>query len=103
MNTQIIQIIQTKQMNNNSVNNFYKYINNMDVRVYKDENQNPWFVARDVADILDYTNTTKAIRDHIDAEDKCIMGQIESQNDGNKSTPHKTWGNESFSPKITRY
>jgi len=83
------QIIQTKQMNNNNVNNFYKYFNNMDVRVYKDENQNPWFVARDVAEILDYTNTTKAIRDHIDAEDKCVIGQIESQNDGERIVPQK--------------
>jgi len=79
MNTQIIQ---TKQMNNNSVNNFYKYFNNMDVRVYKDENGNPWFVARDVAEILDYKNTRQTIKDHVDDEDKCVMGQIESQNEG---------------------
>lgn len=76
------QIIQTKQMNNNRVNNFYKYFNNMDVRVYKDENQNPWFVSRDVADILDYKNTRQTIKDHVDDEDKCVMGQIESQNEG---------------------
>jgi len=44
----------------------------MDVRVYKDENQNPWFVARDVADILDYKNTKRAIKDHVDDEDKCV-------------------------------
>ena len=30
----------------------------------------PWFVGKDVADILEYTNTAKAIRDHIDEEDK---------------------------------
>lgn len=30
----------------------------------------PWFVGKDVADILKYTNTAKAIRDHVDAEDK---------------------------------
>lgn len=71
-------IIQTKQMNNNTVNSFYKYINNMDVRIYKDDDGNPWFVARDVADILDYTNTAKAIQNHVDDEDKCIIGEIES-------------------------
>lgn len=30
----------------------------------------PWFVGKDVADILEYTNTAKAIRDHVDSEDK---------------------------------
>lgn len=33
-------------------------------------NGEPWFVGKDVADILGYTNTPKAIRDHIDDEDK---------------------------------
>lgn len=30
----------------------------------------PWFVAKDIAEILQYTNTQKAIRDHVDEEDK---------------------------------
>lgn len=30
----------------------------------------PWLVGKDVAEILGYTNTPKAIRDHIDDEDK---------------------------------
>ena len=30
----------------------------------------PWFVGKDVAEILGYTNTPKAIKDHIDYEDK---------------------------------
>lgn len=30
----------------------------------------PYFAGRDVADILGYTNTPKAIRDHVDDEDK---------------------------------
>lgn len=30
----------------------------------------PYFVGKDVADILGYTNTPKAIRDHVDDEDK---------------------------------
>lgn len=33
-------------------------------------NDEPWFVGKDVADILEYTNTAKAIRDHVDEEDK---------------------------------
>lgn len=30
----------------------------------------PYLVAKDVAEVLGYTNTQKAIRDHVDAEDK---------------------------------
>ena len=30
----------------------------------------PWMLGKDIADILGYTNTAKAIRDHIDEEDK---------------------------------
>lgn len=33
-------------------------------------NNEPWFVGKDVAEILGYVNTPKAIRDHIDDEDK---------------------------------
>lgn len=31
---------------------------------------NPWFIGKEVADILGYTNAPKAIRDHVDDEDK---------------------------------
>lgn len=30
----------------------------------------PWFVGKDVAEILGYSNTPKAIRDHVDSDDK---------------------------------
>lgn len=30
----------------------------------------PWFVAKDVCDVLGYTNASKAISDHVDSEDK---------------------------------
>ena len=40
------------------------------VRTIIDENSEPWFVGKDVADILQYSNTSKAIRDHVDKEDK---------------------------------
>lgn len=33
-------------------------------------NDEPWFVGKDVADILGYTNPSKALRDHVDDEDK---------------------------------
>jgi toxin-antitoxin system, toxin component, bro family len=34
------------------------------------KNGEPWFVGKDVAEILGYSNTPKAIRDHVDDEDK---------------------------------
>lgn len=40
-----------------------------DVRVV-DNNGDPWFVGRDVAEKLGYKNPLKAIRDHVDDEDK---------------------------------
>ena len=30
----------------------------------------PWFVGKDVTKILGYTNANKAIKDHVDSEDK---------------------------------
>ena len=33
-------------------------------------NGNPHFIGKDVAEVLGYTNTPKAIRDHVDDEDK---------------------------------
>lgn len=38
-------------------------------------NNEPWFVGKDVAEILGYTNPQKAIRDHVDEEDKKIGEQ----------------------------
>lgn len=36
------------------------------------QNGEPWFIGKDVAEILGYSNTPKAIRDHVDDEDKLI-------------------------------
>ena len=33
---------------------------------------NPWFVGKDVAEALSYTNPQKAIRDHVDTEDRTV-------------------------------
>lgn len=33
-------------------------------------NNEPWFVGKDVTDILGYTNSSKALADHVDDEDK---------------------------------
>ena len=40
------------------------------IRTILDGNNEPWFVGKDVAEILEYSNTPKAIRDHVDNEDK---------------------------------
>ena len=35
-------------------------------------NGKPWFVGKDVADILGYSNSRKALSDHVDDEDKGV-------------------------------
>lgn len=40
------------------------------LRTLTDENGEPWFVAKDVCDVLGCTNASKAISDHVDSEDK---------------------------------
>ena len=41
---------------------------NQQVRTIEIDNE-PWFVGKDVAEILGYTNPRKALRDHVDEED----------------------------------
>lgn len=36
-------------------------------------NSEPWFVGKDVADVLGYSNSRKALNDHVDAEDKEVL------------------------------
>ena len=40
---------------------------------YIDDKQNVWFRGKDIAQILDYSNTRKAIWDHVDNEDKQLI------------------------------
>lgn len=40
-----------------------------EVRMLQIEGE-PWFVGKDVADILGYKNSQKAVRDHVDSDDK---------------------------------
>ena len=35
-------------------------------------NEEPWFVGKDIAEILGYSNTRKALADHVDEEDKGV-------------------------------
>ena len=39
------------------------------IRTVTIENE-PWFVGKDVAEVLGYTNPSKALADHVDTEDK---------------------------------
>ena len=32
----------------------------------------PWFVGKDIASALEYKNTKKALKDHVDSEDKIV-------------------------------
>lgn len=40
------------------------------LRTLTDKAEEPWFVAKDVCDVLGYANASKAISDHVDSEDK---------------------------------
>ena len=54
---------------------------------YEDE---IWFKAVAVASILKYTNQRKAIRDHVDPEDKRKLSELESKTKRNELFPLKT-------------
>lgn len=48
------------------------------------ENGEPWFVGKDVAEILGYSNTSKAVMNHVDEEDKrFLMLDIADSQNGN--------------------
>lgn len=52
--------------------------NNSPLRILTDETGEPWFVAKDICDVLHYTNASKAISDHVDPEDKLNNGSLSS-------------------------
>lgn len=51
----------------------------------------PWFVGKDVADVLGYTNSRKALADHVDDEDKNTV----TFRDGTPGNPNQVIINES--------
>lgn len=53
---------------NNEIQQFY--FNSAALRTLTDKTGEPWFVAKDVCDVLGYANASKAISDHVDSEDK---------------------------------
>ncbi|HHQ4679075.1 TPA: BRO-N domain-containing protein [Aeromonas veronii] len=46
-----------------------KSFENYQIRIITDEQGEPWFVAKDVCEALGYTNSRKALADHVDEED----------------------------------
>ena len=66
----------------------FKYeVTELPVIKYEDE---IWFKAVVVASILKYTNQRKAIRDHVDPEDKIKLSELMSKSKRNKSFHLKT-------------
>ncbi|MGE1211104.1 BRO family protein [Bacillus pumilus] len=59
----------------NDLQQIFNYQNH-DVRTVIQDGQ-PWFVAKDVAEILGYANTKDAISSHVDEEDKTIIQRSE--------------------------
>lgn len=51
----------------------------------------PWFIGKDVAECLGYSNTRKALLDHVGAEDRNTV----TIRDGNKGNPNQVIINES--------
>lgn len=60
------------------------------VRVLADDNGTPWFVGKDVAEVLGYTDPDYALRAHVDEEDKLTRGIL-----GSGQTRNMTLINES--------
>ena len=60
-----------------------------DIRVIKDSNNEPWFVAKDVCEILELTNVGQALM-RLDDDEKNTI----TLNDGNKGNPNKAIVNE---------
>jgi prophage antirepressor-like protein len=66
-----LQLNECKTLNNNKLG-IFEYVNDGILRVYGTPEE-PWFSGKDIATILGYVNTAKAIRDHIDEEDRCLL------------------------------
>ena len=79
-----------------NANKFYEYLNGLSVRVYNDTDNNSWFMGKDCAEILNYRNTTKAIIDHVDFEDKCnLQNSSVTNRSSSKCHPDSVLINES--------
>lgn len=46
-----------------------------EIRALEIDNE-PWFIGKEIAEVLGYSNPQKAIRDHVDDEDKGVNGMV---------------------------
>lgn len=69
-------------MNNLEV---FKNSNFGELRTIKDEKGEPWFVGKDVAEVLKYKRTADALKVHVDEEDKGV-GEIQTPGGKQKMT-----------------
>ena len=58
---------------------------NKELRVLGTYNE-PWFIGKDIADFLGYKDTKKAIRDHVDKEDKISYREFKKMKVGEMAT-----------------
>jgi anti-repressor protein len=61
-----------------------------------EQNGEPWFVGKDVADALGYSNSNKAIKVHVDSEDRKVLEYKGFSQNGNTS---ELWSGNDFSNK----
>ena len=74
---------------------------NVEINCYVDKKNEIWFRGKEIASILEYTNTRKAIRDHVHEDDKKLMDfKMKPKSGGNETFPRdespETGGNETF-------
>ncbi len=62
------------------------------IRVFVKDDES-WFVGKDVATALGYTNPQKAIRDHVDEEDRRLVQLADSQGVNESFTPYANMTN----------
>lgn len=56
----------------NAITTFNNEVLNASIRTMTDENDEPWFVGRDIAEALGYKNLADALSKHVDDEDKGV-------------------------------
>lgn len=55
------------------------------IRTITDENNEPWFVGKDVAEILEYSNTRDALSRHVDKDDKADVAIHDGRQNRNQT------------------
>ena len=69
----------------------------VDINCYVDNEKEIWFRGKEIAEILGYKNTRKAIIDHVDNDDKILMDhKIRLNPSSNESLPQETTRKCSF-------